>query len=401
MSAEGQSPTDERRPSVAWLTGVSWASLLLFAGAAALVSVTLKDLAADFGIGFALRGLLAWSRSLVLAASALTMGLLADRFGKRRLLTGGMCLVAAALLWIGRAATYPSLLGAMMLLGVGMGSIDALVSPLVADLHPRNVAGQMHVLHGFFPAGILLFSWAVGAALDRGLDWRVPFMFAAAPVLAGGLAFAAGRYPTPARRCGAGPLSARAILRNRTFWLLSLAMALTAGSEGGLIFWTPNFVQVEYGASAGVGAGALVAFSLAMAAGRFGAGAASRAMPVGRMMVAVAFVGAGATAALALVDRLPVTVAMLALAGLCLACFWPGVLTLAVSRIAAGSATLLSMLAVAGIIGFGAVPFAVGVLAERFGLRVGLLLVPLALAASGAVLVAVFRVSEAAPPPVH
>jgi fucose permease len=204
------------------------------------------------------------------------------------------------------------------------------------------------------------------------------------------LVFLTARYPGDGSSPKLTPLSVRALLRNRTFWLLAVAMALTAGCEGGILFWTPNFLRDEYAASALVGAGGLVAFCVAMAVGRFGTAWAVRFAPLPRLMTALAFLGACVVLCLVLVHSLPVSVVALAGAGLCVACFWPGVLTLATDRIAVGSATLLSMLAVAGIAGFGGMPLAIGLLAEYAGLRAGLLLVPAAFAAAGVVLLVLF-----------
>jgi len=171
-------------------------------------------------------------------------------------------------------------------------------------------------------------------------------------------------------------------------------MALTAGCEGSLIFWSPNFIQHEFGASALVGAWGLTAFSAAMALGRFGTGAALKLVRVEPAMVALAALGSVATLIFMLASDVRASVASLALAGVCVACFWPSILTLATRRLAADSARLLAMLAVAGIVGFGTVPLAVGLVAERFQLRTGLALLPAALAAAALVLLSAVRSPE-------
>ncbi|MHC5033809.1 MAG: MFS transporter [Planctomycetota bacterium] len=384
MGEDGR-PAHTRR-----LTVTSWIALVVFASTSALVSVSLKEIGQDLTLGFALKGALAPIRSAVLAVSTFLIGYCADRTGMRWLLGGGMCVVALGLLCIGRSETYVAVAFGMAVLGMGLGSCEALLSPLVAELHPTTVATHMNVLHGFFPAGVVASSVLVGQALDVGVHWRSPFVVAALPALAVALVFLTARYPGDGSRPKRTPLSVRSLLRSRTFWLLAVAMALTAGCEGSILFWTPNFVQDEYAASALVGAGGLTAFCVAMAVGRFGTASAVRFVPLPRLMTALAFLGACVALCLALVHSLPVSVVTLAGAGLCVACFWPGVLTLATDRIAVGSATLLSMLSVAGIAGFGGIPLAVGLLAEHAGLRVGLLLVPAAFAAAGVVLLVLF-----------
>jgi fucose permease len=168
-------------------------------------------------------------------------------------------------------------------------------------------------------------------------------------------------------------------------------MALTAGSEGSLLYWSSNFVQDAYKMNAKVGATGLVAFTIAMAVGRFIIGVVARYIPLRRIMLALIFATAAASFGLVAVHSLPVSLVCFVLSGLGIACFWPSILTVATQRIAVGSATLLAMLSMSGILGFGVLPWSVGQLADRFGLRTGLVLVPCALAVAGAALIVVFR----------
>jgi len=367
----------DTRPSARWLTATSWLALLIFAATSTLISVSLKHIGDDLQIGFGMRGALAPARALVLGAATLLVGLLGDRLGKRWFLGGGMFVVALSLVAVWQSTGYVGLLIGLGGVGVGLGGLEGLVSPLAADLHPRNVAVHLGVLHGFFPAGLVVSSFLIGAALDSGVQWRVPFVVVAVPAALVGAMFLLGAYPTHAYHGpGKERLRVRAILGNRTFWLLAAAMMLTAGCEGSLIYWSPNFLQDQYGVGAKVGAAGLMAFSAAMAVGRFGMGAIVRSVSLDRLMLGGAVLFVAVTSCAAGIDNLGVNVACLAAAGLLIACFWPGVLSLATERIATGSATLLAMLAVAGIAGFGILPAVIGIVAERFGLRVGLGMVP-------------------------
>jgi fucose permease len=378
--------SDDGKPNVRWLTLTAWFAVLVFATCATLCSVPLKDIGADLGLGFALKGSLSPTRAVTLMLTTLLLGWLADRFEKRRFLVGGLLVISFALLWIGRSSGYWGLAAGLAILGVGLGALEALMSPLIAELHPRRVGTQMNVLHGFFPAGMVVVSLVLGTALDRGVHWRVPFTVAAVPTALVALMFMVGRYPSHPRKARPTPLRVRAVLANRTFWLLAAAMALAAGVEGVLSYWSPNFIQHEYGASTLVGAWGLIAFSAAMAAGRFGTGAAAQRVSLHRLMVAFAFLSALATLALAVVAGLRASFVLLALSGVLTACFWPSILTLATTRIASGSAMLLAMISSAGLVGFGAMPWAVGVIAEHFSLRLGLCIVPVAMALAGVLL---------------
>jgi fucose permease len=381
----------ERAASVRWVTAAGWASLVVFAATSTLVATSLKEIGSEFELSLALRGALAPARSLVLALFAFAVGYVGDRVGKRRLLGAAMFVIAFALLRMAQSGTYAGLVGGILVLGAGLGGLEALVSPLVADLHPDDVEVQMPVLHAFFPLGIVVSAPIAGWALDSGVPWRVPFAVVSIPAALVGVMFLFGRYPGDGGSARPIVLSVPDVLRNPTFWLLAVVMALTAGTEGSLLFWTPSFIQDGYGATFLGGAFGLVGFSAAMAVGRFSSGFAARVVPLSRLMIVLSFVCALATLSLVAINSLWVSFVSLGVGGLCVACFWPGVLSTATRRIAAGSATLLAMLSVAGIAGFGIVPWAVGLVGDRFGLRVGLGLLPVSMAVAGFALTAVFR----------
>lgn len=394
--------TTDRKPgpSVLWLTPTAWLSLVVFATTSALIAVSLRTIGDDLGIDFELKGLLAQVRSLMLAFSAFAAGYAGDRLGKKRLLGLSMMLVAVSLLWIGSATAYREVVLGMLILGAGLGCLEALVSPLVAELHPRNVATHLGLLHAFFPAGFAIVSVLAGLALTGGVPWQTAFRVAALPAAVVGLMYMVGAYPGEGAGQRPAPLRVVQVLRNRTFYLLALAMMLTAGCEGTLLFWAPNFIETAHSGTPLVGGYVVAGFTVAMAIGRLGTSVAVRRVSLRRIMVYGALCGAAVSLVFASAGSVYVCTGALFLCGLFSACFWPSILALTAERVARGSSLVFAMMSVAGIIGFGVLPWLVGLTADAAeghcasGLGVGLLLVPVAFVASAAVLRQVFR-----PPP--
>jgi fucose permease len=168
-------------------------------------------------------------------------------------------------------------------------------------------------------------------------------------------------------------------------------MLLAAGCEGGLFYWMPNFMQDVHGATPTVAGLTLTAFSLAMVAGRLGAGAATRVVPQRRLLVWLAVGGLLTSAGLVVAQGVVLSIALCALAGLFGAAFWPGILSLAAARISVGSATLYAMLSVSGIAGFGLMPFVIGGVGQWLGLRAGIAAVPVGFGATAVVLALALR----------
>jgi len=377
-----------RPPSVRWLTATVCAAFLVHASTPTLLSVSLKAIGSDLGIGYGAQGALVLARAAVLGVITFVAGLLADRLGKRYILTAAMLLAAAGMLCVGHSVGLAGLVAGILVMSLGLGGLEALNGALVADLYPHAVDSRVNLVYAFYPCGVVVSSLAVGTALDAGVNWRVPFALLAIPAALVGFMYWAGRYPTSCAPSGQERLTVGRILANPRFWLLVLAMLLTAGTMGSMVYWGPSFLQDAYGTSAKTGSAGLAAFMVAMAVGRFGTGIATRFASLLRIMLAMAALATACTLGLVLVDSLALTMVAFVLAGLGMACFWPGLVALAVGRIGAGSATLLAMLSSAGIVGFGFIPAGVGLLAGRWGLRAALGACPVAMALAGALLAA-------------
>lgn len=369
---------EAKPPTVRWLTATICTALLVFAATPTLLAICLPAIGADLGIGYGARGGVLLIRALVVAAGTFTFGCLADRLDKRHLLGGSLLLVALGALGVGQSSGLASLICAIVVMGVGLGGMEGMNSPLIAELYPAAVESHVNTIYAFYPCGAVISSLAAGAALDAGVRWRTLFLLLAAPAAAVAVMYWLGRYPAP-RRHASGPLSVRRIVAVPAFWLLAVAMFLTAGVMGTVMYWIPTYLHDAYGSSDTVASRALAAFLIAMFVGRFGTGMTVRFVPLLRLLLGMGVAGTVALLGLALVRTVPLTMVMLVLGGLFTSSFWPAFLALAVRRVASRSATLLAMLSVFGIVGFGFLPWVAGQVADVWGLRMGLALSPLSM----------------------
>jgi len=148
-----------------------------------LYSLVVTQLMAEFGMDKATAGLL---NALTLVASAigsLLFGLLADRFGRRRMLSYSILTYSVFTFASGLATSVLTLGACRFLLGLGMGGEWNCGATLVAESWPAAWRGRA--------MGIVLSGWAVGyalAAVVAGLvlpigGWRYVFFAGLAPVL--------------------------------------------------------------------------------------------------------------------------------------------------------------------------------------------------------------------------
>lgn len=142
----------QRRTVIA--AGLGW---MLDAFDVMLYSIVLATLMREFGISKATAGLL---NTLTLIASAIgsfVFGLLADRFGRRRMLSCSILLYSIFTFACGFSTTVTMLAVFRFLLGLGMGGEWNSGAALVAETWPAAWRGRA--------LGIVQSAWAIGYAL--------------------------------------------------------------------------------------------------------------------------------------------------------------------------------------------------------------------------------------------
>lgn len=372
-------------------------SMVVFAASIAVPSVCLPDIGGEFGLSLADRGLAASLRTGALLAALLASGYLADRYGKGRFLSVGMLLTALGTAGTAMAGRFASLLGAQAVAGLGTGSMEALVNPLVAELHPESPARPLNITNGLFSVGLVIASLLAGEMLQAGLPWRMtPWVWVAPPIIAAAL-FATRRYPGPLH--GQTADRGTAFLRQRLFWMLMAAMVLAGGAEAGMTFWGASFMEQELGASVRTGAVTLAFYGACMAAGRFASGGLVARVGSLSLTTGSAAACALSTAGLCFTHAPLGAWVLFGLGGLFVACFWPTLLSVASDHIATGSTSLFSLLAAAGVSGCVIVPWAIGRLADAFDLRTAVLIHPALMVLLIAVLVVAMRLIGREPGP--
>jgi len=211
-----------------------------------LYSIVLTHLMSAFSMSRTQAGLL---NALTLAASALgglLFGLLADRFGRRRMLSASILFYSICTFACGLSTTILALGVCRFLLGLGMGGEWNTGATLVSETWPAEWRGRA--------LGIVQSSWGVGYALSAVVAWLIlghaswRWVFFAG-ILPGLVVFwIQGRVPEPEiwrRTQGAHvPGEKRLALRRSLRPLVILTLVNTFGMFGwwGLFTWIPAYL---------------------------------------------------------------------------------------------------------------------------------------------------------------
>ncbi len=330
-------------------------------------------------------------------------GRLADRFGGAELLRVTGPLVAVLLVGPGLARDLPWLVVALFCYGASAGLLDVTMNAAGARLEPAYGRPIMSSLHAGYSLAGLLGAGLGGLFAAAGIGPLATFVAAAVPLAAVGAV--ASRWvvtpdaPSPAavgpRGTGTAPAVSPVTNVALLIWVFGLLALCGQVGEGSAGDWSAVYLHDDLGTPAGFAALGLVAFSIAMTAGRLaGDGLAARFGPVRLVRFSALMAAAGLGAGL--LSHSPVGgVAGFALLGLGLAPVFPQIVAAAGRLDPARAGRSFARIAGVGYTGLLGGPVVIGFVAGGVGLPVALL-IPAGLALVVAAFAGTLRVGVAA-----
>jgi MFS transporter, Spinster family, sphingosine-1-phosphate transporter len=202
-----------------------------------------------------------WLATWLLVAAAVagpTVGYLADRLNRSRLLAISFAAWSLAVVATGLARSYDQIQAARAVAGAGGAAATVIALTLLTDLFPRRLRGRAFA--AFFlamPAGAVL-GLVLASALPPVAGWQAAFLVAGAPGLA--LALLALLVPDPVRGASE-PVDANRLrlheqvgpshedyvdlMVNSSFNYSVFGMAFSSFALAGLAYWLPAFLAAQ------------------------------------------------------------------------------------------------------------------------------------------------------------
>jgi fucose permease len=256
-------------------------------------------------------------------------------------------------------------------MGFGAGTLDMVLSPIVAALQPERRTVAMNMLHSFYCFGAVVTILIGALALRGGMNWRhIAFLLILLPAIVG-VGFLAVRVPCLIPE-GEERMRMRLLGRERFFLLALVAIFLGGATEISMAYWLPTYAERELHFGKFHADLAFLGFCLAMGIGRIGIGVLGirlRAIP---LMLWCCVLTTGLFLAGSFVPVPMVAVAACILAGLTGSALWPSTLAVAADRFPRGGATMFGILAAMGNFGGIVMPWLSGIIADHSTLAVGL-----------------------------
>jgi len=360
----------------------SSAYLMSYAASAVATPICLLVLSRELNLNLTEGGSIEATRAILLMIILLFSGFAASRWGKTAVLHTGGVILTLGLLCYGLAPSYLFILLAMVLVGLGGGLIEALVNPLIQDLHPRDSGRYLNVINAFFSVGVLTTVLFVGELLTWNVSWRNIFaglaFFSLLVVLFFFLssikAHKDGRIPPEPE---GNPLHhTREILRDRHFWIFGMAMVCGGGVESAYTFWSASYIQIYYHTAPRAGAIGTAIFACGMIIGRM-AGGLVKQQWLHLQILFSALAGLIISFGFFWISSLSSLFVLLFFAGLACACYWPSIQSYAADRIRGESTMLFILLSAMGIPGFALTSWIMGRMGDLYGLKTSFMLIPI------------------------
>lgn len=313
----------------------------------------------------------------VLFAVQIAVDLLAARYGRYlpyrsgsviAFLLASLGLVLLCVLPSVMADPYVGVLLSSVLMSIGGGLIEVLISPIMDAIPQEGKAGEMSFLHSFYCWGVVavillstvFFVW-FGTAYWR---WLV-LLWSVVPAVTAALFAIVPMPPKPEEVLNEHNASS-SLMRSGLFWLLMALMVFSGAAELAPAQWASFFA--EHGLEIPKAIGDLLgpcAFALFQGVSRVVFARMTRRHDPRRLL---AWHAVGCVVGYAVIVLVPIP--FVSLLGFCLCGWfigpmWPGVLSLGSARFRGGGTMMFASLALCGDVGCAIAPVMVGAVTDR------------------------------------
>ncbi|MFC3096523.1 MFS transporter [Alteraurantiacibacter palmitatis] len=250
-----------------------FAMFAMFAMTTDSVGVVIPEVIREFDLGLTAGGSFQYATMSGIAISAIGLGFLADRLGRKATILIGLSLFAlgSALFAAGNDFLFFTTL--LFVSGLGIGIFKSGALALIGDLSSSTTqhVRTMNLIEGFFGVGAIIGPALVAYLLQVGASWIWVYLLAA--VMCGLLIIGTtlARFPAPVQSLER-PTRASDAIRLTTdpaARFFSLALMLYVAAEAAIYVWAPTYLAAYEGPWIVLAGFAVSIFFVLRAAGRF------------------------------------------------------------------------------------------------------------------------------------
>jgi len=222
-----------------------------------VVAAVIEPIKKSLGLTDTLLGVIGTGFIVVYALTSPVFGMLGDRRTRPPLIALGVAIWSVATGLAGFARGFWTLFVARSTVGVGEAAYGTIAPAILSDFFPIERRGRVFaVFFSAIPIGSAA-GYVLGGWTDQHFGWRAAFWLAGFPGLLLSLLVLLVKDPPRGQQDAHAPSAPHArtwaaygdLLRNRTYILAVLGYAAYTFALGGLGFWMPAFLERERGLS--------------------------------------------------------------------------------------------------------------------------------------------------------
>ena len=267
---------------------------------------------------------------------------------------------------------YSGIIISIIVYAFGSGLIEVLVSPIIEMLPTTDKSGNISILHSFYCWG-QAFTIIVTTFLVKVFgygNWTIiPLVWAVLPFIN---MFFFMRVPVVEPEKEKKNAGFKELVRNRRFLIYMVMMLCAGATEIAMAEWASMFVQKALGVSKVVGdLTGPCAFALFMGIGRMWYAAVAKRVNFRKTLIILSTLCFICYVVVAVCNIPWVSLIFCAICGFTVSISWPGIYSAGAEEFPDGSSVMYSVFAMCGDTGCCLGPWALGIVADSFGLNTG------------------------------
>jgi fucose permease len=292
-----------------------------------------------------------------------------------------------SLLLLAVPTSYPVLLGLFFLLGGSTRLLDALVNSFISDIHSSRRGRYLSLLHTFFGIGAFIGPIFAAVLINRGISWNTTFLILGIIcliiILIYGFIVKNAHYEEKLGN-SFNPKEYLSLVFNPKVLIVCFIMFIYSGHQWGLSTWLPMYMEDYVGSGQILSSIALSSFWIGIILGRLTCSYISLKVDIKNLLTWCSFIGGTLLTIGILINTSFAIIVLSGLTGLLTGATVPMLVTVACNHFPKNSGAVSSMIFLYGTYSRMLFPWLIGLIAETFNFRWGMLITCFALLITGA-----------------
>jgi MFS transporter, FHS family, L-fucose permease len=301
-------------------------------------------------------------------------GILQDKFGKRNMLNIGMLLTGVGMVIPFFHYSFPVMLAAFIVLGIGNTIVQVSANPLLLDVAPREKYSSYMSLSQFIKAIVSLLGPIITTVMASAFgNWKLVFgVYAITSVLSVLWLYFTDIEETKSTHGAATFKSCFSLLKNKFIVVMVLGIFMLVGSDVGMNSNIANFLQNQFNLTLERASLGISLYFTALMIGRFSGAVILNWISARKFLLLTAIVAFVSLISMLLVKSVLVVQIAIFMVGLGSANLFPLIFSIAVEKMPE-RANEVSGLMIMAVSGGAFLPPLMGLVSTGFGVKAGFL----------------------------